>query len=519
MKRRWKILIAIGTAIGLAVLLSVIHHYQLRAATEAYIAELKAKGEPMELAQVLPPPVPPEKNSAGVFRSAASLIDADQSLGYSNYVFGMKMVAAGKAMIRWQQSDIRDSYGTNSWDEVESAVRQNMNSLTLLRQIIDKPDFDFGINYEQGTADLVFSNLYLIESKGAAQRLETAAFFDLHSGDTVSAVTNLRAILAVAKAMGDERLEISELVRMAIVRIAVSVNWELLQSPNATDGQLSELEHDWAALDFIRSDEKALEMERVAGEITLAKWRGSDSELQRYFDLGNGMREAMGLTDDETLWDKARTTAKVFMWRSWWSYPDELRSLRGCDALITAVRLVETNGSFHAALEYQNNKLDGLGISKMDDEISALFSAIPSSDMNFHTMDSQSIVVLSPIIKMVMRLEAAKQSVIAAIALKRYQLKHGNVPPDLNSLVPGFLASVPLDPVDGQPLRYRRNADGTFLLYSVGENGKDDGGDPSLAKGAESSSYYWLNPHALDWVWPQPATPEEIQNVYAHPPK
>ena len=47
--------------------------------------------------------------------------------------------------------------------------------------------------------------------------------------------------------------------------------------------------------------------------------------------------------------------------------------------------------------------------------------------------------------------------------------------------------------MDGQPLRYRRNADGTFLLYSVGENGKDDGGDPSLEKGVTGSSFYWQN--------------------------
>ena len=105
-----------------------------------------------------------------------------------------------------------------------------------------------------------------------------------------------------------------------------------------------------------------------------------------------------------------------------------------------------------------------------------------------------------------MRAETTKQMAIAAIALKRYQLKHGNYPPDLNSLVPEFVPKVPLDPVDGQPLRYRRNADGTFLLYSVGENGKDDGGNPALEQGVESSNYYWQNPHALDWVWPQPAT-------------
>ena len=102
--------------------------------------------------------------------------------------------------------------------------------------------------------------------------------------------------------------------------------------------------------------------------------------------------------------------------------------------------------------------------------------------------------------------EAGRQIIVTAIALKRYQLKHGNYPPDLNSLVPEFVPAVPFDPVDGQSLRYRPNADGTFLLYSIGENGKDDNGNPSLEKGVQSTSLYWQNAHALDWVWPQPAT-------------
>jgi hypothetical protein len=68
--------------------------------------------------------------------------------------------------------------------------------------------------------------------------------------------------------------------------------------------------------------------------------------------------------------------------------------------------------------------------------------------------------------------------------------------------------------MNGEPLHYRPNADGTFLLYSVGENGVDDGGNPSLEKDVTSSNYYWQNPHALDWVWPQPATGDEIQAYY-----
>src|SRR5208282_2862664 len=111
MSHRWKILVALGLALVAAVLIPVIRHYQLRAATEAYIAELKAKGEPMDLARVIPPPVPPEQNSADTLRNADELFDAsfhaDKSLLETNFVSGMRMVAPGRAMIRWQQSDIR----------------------------------------------------------------------------------------------------------------------------------------------------------------------------------------------------------------------------------------------------------------------------------------------------------------------------------------------------------------------------------------------------------------------------
>ena len=80
--------------------------------------------------------------------------------------------------------------------------------------------------------------------------------------------------------------------------------------------------------------------------------------------------------------------------------------------------------------------------------------------------------------------------------------------------MPEFIPKIPLDPVDGQPLRYRRNADGTFLLYSIGENGQDDGGNPGFPKYVQSSNYDWQNSEALDWVWPQPATEQEIQAYY-----
>lgn len=512
MSRRLKILIGGGIVLGLVILVPVIHHYQLRFAVEKYISELKAKGEPMDLAQVVPPPVPPEKDGADIFRGAAAFINADKSLNYSNYISGMKMVVPGRAMIRWQQPDIRDSDATNTWEDVEAALAQNGKSFELLQEIIGKPDFDFQLNYEHGFVDFAFTNLFLSESKRAALRLETAALCDLHRGDTASAAKKLRAMLALANAIRNERLAISELVRIAIAQIALTVNWELLQSPNLTDEQLAEIQNDWAHLDFIQSEIDALNMERAAGEITTARWRSSNFELQHYLDAGKRVRESMGHPDDkETVWDKTKMAVRVYMWRNWWSYSDELRCQKGFEVLLNTARLAKTNGAFGSALQKQTSQLNDLGISKLADE----WDLLSFGQTDLHSMLSESVVSLSGVTKRVMNVEVTKQMAITATALKRYQFKHGTYPPDLNSLVPEFVSAIPLDPVDGQPLHYRRNADGSFLLYSIGEDGKDDSGDPQLPEG--SKSMVWQRGH--DWVWPQSATPEEIRNFYEHPPK
>jgi hypothetical protein len=515
MSRRLKILLGFGIALVVAVLIPVIHHYQLRAATEAYIARLKARGEPMDLAQVIPPPAPPEQNGADTFRKAVALFEADQGFLGTNYgIDCMRMVAPGKAMICSRQPEVHyyNYYTTNAWDVVATAVAQNQESFTLLRQLIAKPDFDFQINYDQGVADLTFTNLHLTESKRAAQRLETAALYDLHQGDTRSAVTNLQAMLAIVKAMRNERLLISELVRMAIASIAMTVNWEVLQSSNLTDEQLAELQNDWAGLDFIQAEENTLEMERVTQTSTVNRWRKSSSGLRDNLESWTDW----GIGNPPPTIGKFQIAMAAFRWRYWLSYPDELKLLRGYQTALETTRRAETNYSLLSLLHEQENKIDKMGTETYRIRSSFL------TDFNkpdLHDLMSSAIFALNPIFRRVMMAETTRQMAIAAIALKRYQLEHRNYPADLNSLVPEFVPKVPLDPIDGQPMRYRLSADGTVLLYSVGENGLDDGGNPGLKKGALLPSYDWLNREALDWVWPQPATEAEIRNYYAHRPK
>ena len=521
MSRRQIILITAGTLIGAAILIPVIRHYQLRFAVEKYRAELKARGELAELTQVLPPPPKPERDGTELFLKAAPLEDEDKTFLRTNPIPAMKMVAPGKAMVCASQPEVSDpgEYGfTNSWAEAQAAAEQNQKALTLLRQIINRPELDFHIRYEQGFYDGNFlTNLQAVGLRQAALHLKSAAVIDLNQGTLESAVENVRASLALANAMQSARLEITELVRIAIAAIAQGATWEILQTTNLTDAQLSTLQSDWTRLDFLQGHKDALNMENIVGDIEVARWRSSNREIRKLIDLFGNASKALGVDEDyePTLFQRVKLSGQIFLWRYWWSYSDELRSLKGQMALMEAARSAGTNGAFLPAIKQQKARLDELGISNLGDAFASVFSG----KLNFHSMLSESILILGNSFKKVMNAECSKRMTVAAIALKRFQLKHGNLPEKLSELSPEFLASVPVDAVDGQPLHYRKNTDGTFVLYSVGENGVDDGGDSSSEKAATSSNFNWQNPRALDWVWPQPATGAEIKHFYEHPPK
>lgn len=80
---------------------------------------------------------------------------------------------------------------------------------------------------------------------------------------------------------------------------------------------------------------------------------------------------------------------------------------------------------------------------------------------------------------------------LIACALERFRLAHGEYPENLDALVPQFLGTIPHDVVEGGPLHYRRSG-ATFVLYSIGWNGVDDGG----VRGQSIPSTDG------DWVWP-----------------
>jgi hypothetical protein len=177
--------------------------------------------------------------------------------------------------------------------------------------------------------------------------------------------------------------------------------------------------------------------------------------------------------------------------------------------LIECARAAASNHPYQITLSNQQARLAALDqlVEPDDDSSPSPFGGENDSLASIRNAFAGAALSLQKVLNKVEAAEINRALAISAIALKRHQLQHGAWPDTLTALVPEYLPAAPRDPVDGLPLRYRRSADGGFVLYSVGTNGTDDGGDPDR----DSARARPIMSAGRDWVWPQPATAAEIR--------
>lgn len=496
-----------------------VYHLRPQWELARFKRELLARGEKLDVAEVLPPPPASSVDGTEAFHSVMALFRSYTTLLDTNAPKAMEMVAPGRAFAGWQAAELVDFSGkrptTNQWDELTAALNVEAPALAGLAALIERPHLDWNLNYAQGF-DLLLP--HLSPQKRAVQRAQAALLLELHRGHPAAAVQHLRAQLALAKAMRDERLIISQLVRIAIAQIAFANTWAALQAPGLTDAELAAVQADWAELEFALPMENALVMERAMGQMTLARMRESSAEFRKLtsgfgagrptggFTAGGDWAEQFGVMVERSL-EAMRHQAQESAWRFSWSLVDELTALGGRQVMIDSSRMARSNGCYLPALLAQRSHLAELGITNRSDaDDYSLFSNGP----NLRKLFSESLVSVARTLDKVMAAETMRQLALTGIALRRHELRRGNLPAALAQLGPEFLPVSPRDPVDGKPLRYRQAADG-FVLYSIGKDGVDDGGDP--ANPDSKGSLSWLQ--GRDWVWPQQATAAQVAAALA----
>jgi hypothetical protein len=495
MLRRRVIVTGILAVLAALVAWPFLARYRIKNAVARYARELAAQGEKLTVVGLAPDLPPSEQNAAPALLAAVAQLPP---WNLTNQPPMMYRVTPGHALVAWSEDPLPNVETTNVWPGLRAEIERHRLTLGQIRAALSKPALVVNLDYSQGY------NLLLPHLGGfreAALWLTHSAMLDLHERRPEDAVTNLQAAVRLVARFKDEPVLVSVVVRFAFSRRAAAATWELLQCPDVNEAQLAALQAEWEAVDFGSPVRAAIRMERAVFLDTLAEMRSSVQSAVRFATRlqprGNAFEELKDLAQTaiqdpgEGLRDALRYPA-YWAWRWYWSYVDELAMMQGSQAAVAAVREAERDGNFQQAL------------ASLDAATAQIRRRHPTAGrwFTFNPMNENRSIVLQ-----LRTAEIQRSLVVSAIALKRYQRRHGRLPETLEALVPEFCATVPRDPVNGQPLRYRRLPEGGFLLYSVGENGADDGGDPEPPENVQSRS--WLR--GRDIVWPKPATALEAR--------
>jgi hypothetical protein len=330
----------------------------------------------------------------------------------------------------------------------------------------------------------------------AAQWLMGAAENELHQGRLEEGLQDLEALAALARMDRDEYTLVAQMIRVAVAGLGLATTWDGLQAPGWTEPQLERLQKAWEPVDLVEAVEKGFVGQRAVGDELFALARRSGGAK-----TGQFLRTSMNLGSSSptvTFEDMAQDYLYFPVYKITSINADELFYLETMQESVMGLRLLKAHRPW---LEAQQ------ALAKAGARVVALGAGLDRFRYCFSAMGLPYLLKAG---STAVSVETERQMTLAAIALKRFQLRHGQLPPRLETLVPEFLPAVPYDYMSAKPLRYRLKPDGGYVLYSVGLDGKDDGGDPSLAVGATPGLW-----GGRDVVWPSPAAEPEAAHRQA----
>ncbi|MEO8426419.1 MAG: hypothetical protein ABI651_04825, partial [Verrucomicrobiota bacterium] len=480
----------------LAVLIALLgERLRGQLAVGSWKKEMLSGGEKLNVLELIPtPPLPAENGAVEVIMAAKQLASVPSNVPPLLRFLNPQQAVVVFTLDAWE-SEKSNGKGmlTNTWTDVDDELSSTRILLTQIVEALQKPAFNSGVVYTNGFSS--FDVPWLTQLKKAGQWLTALCIADLRKGHAEQAFTSLTALNSLTHAQESEPLIISQLVRVAVAYSAFGTLWQSLQSDTFSDAQLKSLSQQWQDNHFVDAMVASFQVER---DMTIDQFRILRSSKSKLDEGIRGMTQvaAMFGTEDSLGADSFFVNyIQVPLWRAAYSYHDELRSLKTWQERITEARSLQTNS--WAAINYeQGEPRDGFFSVLESDEpkdygwygkLRFLFSAT--------TTFSARATLLRAV-----RADAQKELAIAAIALKRFHMATGRYPDNLSALVPAYLSAVPKDWMDGKPLRYNLKPDGTFQLYSINEDGKDDGGDGSLMAKKPKKISIW---DGRDAIWPE----------------
>jgi hypothetical protein len=501
---------ALLAVLALAVALVVgVENLRGDLAFRRLVGELRTRGAPVTLAEIVSPPIPDERNLAmspllkpgldydlvpsgegqhggsvrwrdtnGWNRLQHLLAVEDPKSSFAAFVTKRPAGSARRSdRLGWTDGvavnleDWRDYYRSlPDWPKPAAPATAGAEVLIALGRhdadlqewraaAAERPECRFPLRFEDGPG-MLLPNLSVLKRVAGFLRLRASAL--LAENRTDEALAEIRLAARMGDAIADEPILISLLVRFSIDQLLLQPVWEGCRERRWSDGQLAALQALLARRDHLGATRRAIDGERILAGVTYDMLARHDG---RIWELTDG-------TDGD-----GPIAALIRMMPRGWVRQSQIAHYRYLQALVEDLAAAKS----HVDLGPEDRRLDQY-IKR-----NSLFTLIAS--------------MLAPAIDKVshrtFETETWRRLALVGLALERYHLAEGRYPETLAALTPRFLAAVPEDPMNGQPLRYALQADGNFRLYSVGRDHADDGGRRSDRRARSASDR--LEPSDLVW--------------------
>ncbi len=421
--RRWRWLKITGlvvlATIGVGMIWFAVASWRASAHLNAKLAEFKAEGVPLSLAELERTPPPPEENAATYLRRAVAGLDAIQSA-----ISGAEDQLSGDEQARyWEQGET-----TAALQQVmREAFAEHPETIPLLLRAAAAPDYDPQINYDQPPG--AFLEEYLDTSQDVRQPIRVLNYYvvmQLNDGKQSEATEACIAMFQLSRHFDARPLLMGYLVNLAVRGVAVHATDLTLRAGALPEEAYDSLEAELARQDFVAGLRTAI---RTEPAYVVSAFEESPFARTETASGANAF-------DQSTFGGNAY-----------------LRTPLGKDDLTDYLQLLEELEKRAAAPPRETQAwLETLRLGPLAQMM------IPMVQASFGAQA---------------RLTAQVHCLRVLIALTKRSPEKPGAPVSVTEL--GLPADATIDPYNGKPLNVRYEPGG-WLVYSVGANGKDDGG-------------------------------------------
>jgi hypothetical protein len=402
---------------------------------------------------------------------------------------GCPMYSVAGSGAPWTRSWLTADRGTDLTDLVPAGPDASLFTIVL--------PFTYDARY--------FSGILVVDARRAIELRDTARF-----------TADADALIGLVVQAGENRLLISQLVRIAVLHMAEEILKEALDADLLDEAMLTRLAHRLGAL-----GEEAV-------RVTF------DGEKEYLLDMVQRTYTDDGRGDGHITYDGLKIMYSV---TEYWTPDDpdaaekrkhrdrELRALSPL-ALLTSAGRKETISlveKLYAEAQIEADTPLWQRAEGSQDAVIARLYETSSGITGRHPLLSVLLPALGRAGTTSQQARQERDAMLVAIAIEVYRRKHGALPARLTDLVPDLLPALPPDIFDGKSIKYTLAGDGSAakpVLYSVGADRTDNGGlGPADARSDSSVSTYrslatvkaWLaDPRSAatlrgDWILYDPA--------------